>query len=170
MTPEVVEGLYLFRGIEVLSLIKCRFPASCTLDCGRFPSLKELDLSWSVFDGNVLAETLRSSPPTTVLRLCRIERADAVLGLVKEGVEDLSLERTDVTDRGLCALQVTSLTSLDLEWTGITDAALPHIKRLVRLRYVSLSNTQVTPAGIADLRRALPLCQVVGNGEPPLKD
>ena len=48
----------------------------------------------------------------------------------------------------------------------ISDAGLVHLKGLTKLTYLYLTNTQVTDAGIAGLKKALPNCAI--NHEPLL--
>jgi hypothetical protein len=43
----------------------------------------------------------------------------------------------------------------------VTDAGLAHLKALTNLTQLSLDGTQVTDAGVADLRKALPKCKVI---------
>lgn len=100
----------------------------------------------------------------------------------------LGLDGTRITDAGLPALQeLSSLEALGLGTTRVTDAGLAHLARLPSLRGVGLSDlsitdqglqhlksikqlkeiqiwglkeTQVTQAGLEDLRRSLPALQI----------
>jgi hypothetical protein len=40
--------------------------------------------------------------------------------------------------------------------THVTDAGLVHLKRLIRLQWLSLAGTVVNDAGVAELQKALP--------------
>ena len=100
-------------------------------------------------------------------------------------LQDLNLSFTKVTDAGLVHLAGMNLKSLtppkeamtDLglkyylaaverpstlslgKWK-ITDAGLVHLKGLTKLQELDLHNTKITNAGIADLQKALPNCQI----------
>ena len=56
--------------------------------------------------------------------------------------------------------ELTSLETLRLAGTQITDAGLVHLKALTSLQVLSLDNTQVTDAGVAKLKEALPDCRI----------
>ncbi len=45
-------------------------------------------------------------------------------------------------------------------WTQVTDAGLVHLKGLTSLETLWLIGTQVTDAGVQDLQKALPNCQI----------
>jgi len=47
-----------------------------------------------------------------------------------------------------------------LNSTSVSDAGLVHLQGLTQLKVLGLSNTQVTEAGISELKRALPELQV----------
>ena len=51
----------------------------------------------------------------------------------------------------------------------LSDSGLMHLQKLKQLRHVSLINTNVTVAGIAALKQALPDCKVDWNGPPMVK-
>ncbi|QDT89827.1 serine/threonine-protein kinase [Gimesia algae] len=51
----------------------------------------------------------------------------------------------------------------------LTDSGLMHLQKIKQLRQVSLINTNVTVAGIAALKQALPACKVDWNGPPQVK-
>jgi hypothetical protein len=44
------------------------------------------------------------------------------------------------------------------------DSHLKHLKGLTSLKYLSLSRTQVTDAGVAELQKALPKCRIGRSG------
>jgi hypothetical protein len=56
---------------------------------------------------------------------------------------------------------LTSLTTLRLADTKISDAGLKHLEGLTNLEGLNLSGTQVTPEGVKKLKRALPACEIV---------
>lgn len=76
------------------------------------------------------------------------------------GLKTLGLNGTGVTDRGLAQLSaLTGLELLNLQGTAITDAGLVHLRELASLRWLLLGS-RVTAAGVAELRRALPKCEI----------
>lgn len=80
------------------------------------------------------------------------------------GLTDLKwlfLERTKVSDAGLVHLKsLTQLERLHLDGTQISDEGLLYLKGLKKLRVLHLERTHVTDTGVADLRRALPNCNI----------
>ena len=44
--------------------------------------------------------------------------------------------------------------------TQVTDASLEHFKGLTNLQELALHGTQVTDAGVTELKKALPNCQI----------
>jgi hypothetical protein len=74
----------------------------------------------------------------------------------------LVLDETQITDAAM--EDVGELVNLD-EWLGLTDnqltdAAVPHLSRLTKLRSLNLLRTSVSPEGLRQLRLALPGTQV----------
>ena len=66
-----------------------------------------------------------------------------------------------VTDATLVYLKgLTKLTALSLSATQVTDAGMVHLLGLTNLQTLNLSRTQVTDAGVAELRQALPNCEI----------
>ena len=90
--------------------------------------------------------------------------SDAGLVHLKEmsSLWDLRLHDTKITDAGLVHLKgLTNLEQLWLVGTKITDAGLADIKGLTKLRKLRLGfNPMITRAGIADLQKALPNCDI----------
>ena len=43
----------------------------------------------------------------------------------------------------------------------ITDAGLVHLKGLTGLQTLNLAGTKVTDAGVAELKKALPNCEII---------
>jgi Leucine-rich repeat (LRR) protein len=104
-------------------------------------------------------------------------------GLTK--LKELDLYGTKVTDAGLVHLKGMQLmalkiphdaktdlglkhylaalethTRISLENWRITNAGLEHLKGLTKLRVLYLSDTQITDAGVAELQKALPDCEI----------
>jgi hypothetical protein len=75
-------------------------------------------------------------------------------------LRSLSLESTAITDNGLTHLSdLKNLEYLYLDRTSITDAGVKHLMRLPNLRVLGAYN-QVTPAGYAKLKEAMPNCLI----------
>jgi hypothetical protein len=51
---------------------------------------------------------------------------------------------------------LTRLSSLNLEGTRVTAASLTHLKGLAELRYLDVTGTKITGAGIKQITQALP--------------
>ncbi len=67
-------------------------------------------------------------------------------------LSSLNLYFTDITDAGLAYLSNTSLSSLNLSWcNNITNRGLAHLSKLTSLRSLDLYNTRITDAGLAHL-------------------
>jgi len=77
------------------------------------------------------------------------------------GLTWLSLEGTDVSDAGLVHLEgLTNLTTLILNGTPVGDAGLERLKGLTKLTSLGLIETKVTAQSVADLKKALPNCDI----------
>ena len=75
----------------------------------------------------------------------------------------LNLSYTKITDVGLKELaKLQKLVFLDLQNTKITDAGLKNLVKLKRLESLWLYDTKVTEAGVAELKNALPNCEIAG--------
>ncbi|MBI83469.1 MAG: hypothetical protein CMJ81_09755 [Planctomycetaceae bacterium] len=101
----------------------------------------------------------------TKLTLGNTPITDAGLGHLKglTNLQTLSLYGTRITDAGLVHLEgLTNLQKLYLDGTQITDAGLEHLEGLTRLErlYLYLNRTQITDAGVAELKKALPNCEI----------
>jgi hypothetical protein len=68
-----------------------------------------------------------------------------------------------VTDAGLKELKgLKQLEELHLNATKVTDAGLKELKGLTQLEELRLGFTRVTGVGVADLKKALPKCKIIG--------
>ena len=54
------------------------------------------------------------------------------------------------------------VTSLDLEYTQITDAGLKEVAKLQQLTLLDLGFTKITKEGVTELKKALPNCKITG--------
>ncbi len=57
--------------------------------------------------------------------------------------------------------RLTNLVHLDMRGQAITNAGLPHLKRLTKLEYLNLLDTRITPSNAIKLTAALPHCRIV---------
>ena len=92
-----------------------------------------------------------------------VEAGDSLKDLAKlEKLESLDLSSTPVRDESMKALCLAkSLQELRLQGTAITDAGLKHVAGMKGLRKLDLSGiTGITEKGRAELKRALPGCQI----------
>ena len=77
------------------------------------------------------------------------------------GLQLLWLHDTQVSDAGLEHLKgLSAIQELDLSNTPVSDAGLKHLQRMSSLKRLWLINTRVTDEGIAELRAALPNCNI----------
>jgi hypothetical protein len=97
--------------------------------------------------------------------------ADALVAAVAglPGLEELGLDRTDVTDVGLrCLTAAANLRKLVIHSCPyVTDTALKHVSAIPALEHLSLWDVAITDEGIADLRYCSTLRRLeVFAGEP----
>ena len=82
-------------------------------------------------------------------------------GRVQKLLKELGYDSTKITDadlvrlKGFAELQTLFLIGND----KITDAGLVHLKGLTNLQRLRLSD-QITDAGVADLQKSLPICEI----------
>ena len=76
-------------------------------------------------------------------------------------VDSVFVNATDFgDDEAACLESLTSLDTLSLYGTQVTDAGLEHLKELPELGWLSVEHTQVTAQGIQSFRQALPDCEI----------
>jgi internalin A len=63
--------------------------------------------------------------------------------------------------------KVEALTNLSLRGSPIDDSAVPSLAQLTKLQVLDLSNTRVTPSGLAQLAATLPKCIITGPKVQP---
>ena len=79
-----------------------------------------------------------------------------------QGLELLVLAPTAITPSALNAVRASrGIHALKLASTPIDDTAVEHLKTLTSLKRMDLSATNLTPAGMAELRKVLPGCDIV---------
>jgi hypothetical protein len=83
-----------------------------------------------------------------------------ILGL--SGTHISTVDGTPTIDLRLKHLQtLTKLKYLDLSNTDVSDGGLEHLKALTGLRLLNLIGTRVTEEGVKGLRRTLPDCEII---------
>jgi len=81
-------------------------------------------------------------------------------GLTK--LTSLYLGETKVTDVGLKSLaKMTKLQKLWLNGTAVSDAAIPLLAGLKSLRELHVEKSQLSAAGVLELRKRLPTCEIL---------
>ena len=84
-----------------------------------------------------------------------------------EKVTRLGLVSTQITDAGLKELaKLKQLTVLHLAETQVTDAGLNDVAKMKQLKLLTLGRTKVTDAGVAQLKKALPKCDIYSKPTP----
>lgn len=83
----------------------------------------------------------------------------------RHGLTQLNLTDADLDDDKLLALQcdlerLPALRWLSLARTAVGDDGLAALRNLHSLRSLSLNGTRVTDAGVKELQRALPKCEI----------
>lgn len=77
-------------------------------------------------------------------------------------IRTLLLSGTAVTAEGLRDFRsLPELKTLDLSYTQVTDVQVPILRQAANLRTLNLSGTAITEGGWAELRRALPQCDII---------
>ncbi|HEV3343294.1 MAG TPA: hypothetical protein VG125_23180 [Pirellulales bacterium] len=94
---------------------------------------------------------IRASSPGVVVFLTELSRLKWFRGNGSEAGDSL-FDLLQLSDQ---------LEYLDLRGAPVTDAAIPMAKTLTSLKYLDVRETQVTDAGLAQLRAALPKCQIL---------
>jgi hypothetical protein len=77
-------------------------------------------------------------------------------------LRSLDLSNTRITDAGMIHLKgLNNLEGLSLDGNQISDAGSAQLKCLTKLKLLSLAGTNVTNAGVNELKKAIPLLNVV---------
>jgi serine/threonine protein kinase/Leucine-rich repeat (LRR) protein len=94
------------------------------------------------------------------LNLSRTRITDKSLGLLPTfpQLTDLTLDQTQISDAGMAHLP--KLKSLSLARTPISDAGLKLLEKQSWLLKLDLSGTHATESGVAQLKAALPICEI----------
>lgn len=108
---------------------------------------------------------LKDCTALTVVNLAGTDVTDAALKHFEACpfLREVWLYRTGVTDAGVKSFANCKLLNrVELNDTKVGDAALTTLAGLPALRIVEVKQTNVTTAGVERLKKALPMCRVVG--------
>jgi serine/threonine protein kinase/Leucine-rich repeat (LRR) protein len=134
----------------------------------EFDDLEEVDLSaLAVADANL--ESLGTLPcRRLVLDSANIRGPGLAYLNNLPRLTELSLRCPMLSFLGVrYAGELKRLERLSLAGTGATDASLKSLHELVELRELDLTDTKVTPEGVAALRAALPMCGIKAGATAP---
>ena len=107
--------------------------------------------------------SLEKENPDIAPQLKSIERIGNLGGLVIWDGDSVSVSfhETDLADDELSVFeQFVPVDWLTLSDTGISNAALKHLKKLSRLEHLDIDGTKVTDEGVAWLKAVLPDCNI----------
>ncbi|MDZ4684617.1 MAG: family 16 glycoside hydrolase, partial [Planctomycetaceae bacterium] len=159
-------GLQHLAGMTQLTTLRLRLTA--VTDAGLvhlqgLQNLETLDLEGSPVTGRG-TEHLRGLEKLRGLCLSASPVDDAGLEQIKSLTQLtlLDVRGSKVTDAGVPHLVglAERLEVLHLIGTAITDASVPHLAKLSNLKSLNLDGSQITPAGLGRLRKALPQCNI----------
>jgi Leucine-rich repeat (LRR) protein len=138
-------------------------PCGVPINLQSLPRLAELRLvNTASVVGSQLAQ-LQSFPSLESLALGGPKVTDTALEYVQPitRLKRLSLVDAPVCGPGLVYVgRMTNLEQLDLSCPALTDEGLRHLKSLSNLTRISITGTKVTAMGVAELKLALPNCQI----------
>lgn len=127
----------------------------------RFPRLESLTLLTGQID-DACMESLRGMPRLIELKLPEADltsRGMAAIGSCSR-LTSLDLSRCYLVDAGFAHFTHLPLQMLMLRLTTTSDAAVPYIAQLKGLKELNIQYTQVTEAGVRQLKKELPNCRI----------
>jgi internalin A len=142
---------------------KTKFTDMGLVHLAGFTNLQQLSLAGTPITDVGLVH-LRGMTNLQTLHLWDTKVTDTGLAQLKglTKLQELSLESLAITDAGLVHLKgLIGLQELKLAGTQITDAGLKHLTGLKNLREFPLVDTEVTDVGVAELKKALPDCNII---------
>jgi Leucine Rich repeat len=158
-----MQALGRFEQLRALMAGGTKVSNSGLAEVAKLPRLQILFLAGTQITDKGLAK-LTALPALQGLDISNDGITDAGLREVAriEKLHILRLVRTKITDEGLKELtKLPHLDTLDLQDTKVSDLGMKELARCARLRCLKLlSRTDVTQAGVNELRKALPECQV----------
>ncbi len=154
-----VFGIDAFQNVVFVDLGETQATDDDLALIGLVPSVESVVLTSTPITSDGLRH-LRGLSRLRVLSLWKTAIDDRGLAHLAghTGLENLVLDNTGIGDAGLVHLR--DLTELE-EWLGlchtkVTDAGLPNLARLRKLRSLNLIGTQATKAGMRELQKSLP--------------
>ena len=151
--------------LEVLDVSQTSIGDAGLEKIGGMTSLKRLEL----YKSKVTDAGMKHLGKLTLMRIDLSETAVTDLGMSDvakiAGLQRLHLRGTKITEKGLEVIgKMEDLQELGLyQVAGITDAGLKHLHNLKQLKALFLGESAYTPEGLAELRKALPRCDIAGN-------
>ncbi len=101
---------------------------------------------------------------TLVLRGDRITDAGVALLPAQGQLNTIDLSSTRVTNHGVENLaKISSLRNINLSETSIGDDCLPAMVSMTALKTLNIASTSISPAGVREIKAALPTCQIKSN-------
>jgi hypothetical protein len=157
-----LKTLCRFQELQALNLLRTQITGAGLRELAGLPGLQVLILNVTHITDADLNE-LTAVPQLQSLSLGVTDIGDEGLrnlaGLKQ--LHTLRLFGTKITDRGMLHLvALEKLQVLDLHLTKISDVGLKELARCEQLQTVFVAGTDVTDRGRADLRKALPKCEV----------
>ncbi len=155
VTDEGLSYLSGLRNLRVLSLDDTPVTTAGLRHIAGLPNLRSLQLSecWELTDDSF--QQIAKLKSLQRLRFWGVDEftdtnAKHLVGL--PNLEELYLERTNITDAGLeYVSRISSLRKLDLWLTKVTDEGLKHLAALEKLESLRLWETPITGTGFAHL-------------------
>lgn len=141
------EQLAQWPGVRTLALVNARLVPDALATMARLPNLEELVIIGMRFRGTTMSE-LAGATSLKRLHLSRVAIGDAEV-------------------QELC--QITHLESLGLTGMAVTNDSVDDLAGMPNLRHLDVSNTKMTPTGVARLTAGLPQCRVE-SGDKPLEN
>jgi hypothetical protein len=165
-------GLKHLAGAENLTLLMLNGCSQITgvglAHLEQLPALEKLHLLDEQGKMNLTDAALAHLGNMPRLRWLNLKSGFSDAGLMHlrrlDNLELLAIQSNALTDDGLRHIAHLNITSLSLyAASGVTDDSVKHLRSLRKLQRLHVSGSKLTPAGIAELRGALPDCEIVVN-------
>jgi Leucine-rich repeat (LRR) protein len=138
------EQLAQWRGVKSLALVNARLVPGSLAALSRLPDLEELTIVGTRFRGTTVSELLNAT-----------------------ALKRLHLFRVAIGDDQIPEIcQLRGLESLTLTGMAVSNDSVDVLAGMPHLRHLDVSNTQMTPSGVAQLAAALPQCRVESGTRP----
>jgi hypothetical protein len=158
VTDEAIDPVAGLTSLLELSLGGARFTGAGLEAWRPLTNLKQLRLSGALTETNL--RKLPLLPALTHLDFldCPTLNDAFVQALpVVPHLKSLSFFKARLSDAALEGIErFAALENIDLSWTAVTDAAVPHLLRLQHLKWVGMHQTRMSVAAVQRLRDAFP--------------